>query len=115
MMEWEWLTDNPMLRIAKEKVRNGIERWLTSEEEQRLLAASPPWLQEIIAFALHTGMRRGKILKLHWSYVDLARRTLTILEQKNGARDTLPMNDTAMAVSLRAIQPTAWPGFVSVP
>lgn len=64
IMEWEWVTDNPVLRIAKEKVRNGIKRWLTSEEEQRLLAAFPPWLQEIIVFALHTGMRRGEILKL---------------------------------------------------
>jgi integrase len=98
MREWEWVTDNPVLKIAKEKVRNLIERWLTPEEEQRLLAVSPLWLQEIIVFALHTGMRRGEILTLHWSQVDLVRRTLTILEQKNGARDTLPVNDTAMAV-----------------
>jgi len=96
--EWEWATDNPVLKIAKEKVRNLIERWLTPEEEQRLLAASPPWLQEIIVFALHTGMRRGEILTLQWSHVDLARRTLTILEQKNGARDTLPVNETAMEI-----------------
>ena len=33
-----------------------------------------------------------------WSHLDLSRHTLTILEQKNGARDTLPVNDTAMAV-----------------
>lgn len=98
MMEWEWVTEIPVLKIAKEKVRNGIERWLTAEEEQRLLAVSPSWLQEIIVFALHTGMRRGEILKLQWSHVDLARRTLTILEQKNGSRDTLPVNDTAMEV-----------------
>ncbi len=98
MREWEWVTDNPVLKIAKEKVRNLIERWLTTEEEQRLLAVSPPWLQEIIVFALHTGMRRGEILTLRWAQVDLTRRTLTILEQKNGARDTLPVNDTAMEV-----------------
>ena len=40
MREWEWVTDNPVLKIAKEKVRNLIERWLTTEEEQRLLAVS---------------------------------------------------------------------------
>ena len=60
MMEWEWVTDNPVLRIAKEKVRNCIERWLIPEEERRLLTASPPWLQEIIVVPLHMGMRRGR-------------------------------------------------------
>ena len=115
MREWEWATDNPVLKIAKEKVRNLIERWLTPEEEQRLLAASPPWLQEIIVFALHTGMRRGEILTLQWSHVDLARRTLTILEQKNGARDTLPVNETAMEVlQARAAARTSHAAFVFV-
>ena len=42
MMEWEWVTGKPVLKIAKEKVCNLSERWLTSEEEQRLLAASSP-------------------------------------------------------------------------
>ena len=113
--EWEWATDNPVLKIAKEKVRNLIERWLTPEEEQRLLAASPTWLQEIIVFALHTGMRRGEILKLQWSHVDLARRTLTILEQKNGARDTLPVNETAMEIlQARAAARTSSAAFVFV-
>ena len=98
MLEWEWVTDNPVLKITKEKVRNQIERWLTPEEEQRLLAASPPWLQEIILFALHTGMRQSEILNLQWPHVDLARRTLTILEQKNGSRDTLPLNATAVEI-----------------
>lgn len=98
MMEWEWTSDNPVLKIAKEKVRNQIERWLTPEEEQRLLAAAPHWLQEIIVFALHTGLRQSEILNLQWPQVDLGRRTLTILEQKNGSRDTLPLNATAVEV-----------------
>jgi hypothetical protein len=44
------------------------------------------------------GNATGEILTLQWSQVDLARRTLTTLERKNGARDTLPVNDTAMEV-----------------
>ncbi len=27
--EWEWVTDNPVQRITKEKVRNQMERWAT--------------------------------------------------------------------------------------
>jgi len=96
--EWEWVTENPVIRVSREKVRNVIERWLTAEEEQRLLAASPQWLQEIIVFAANTGLRQGEILDLQWSRVDLFRRTITLLEQKNGAKDTLPVNAKTLEV-----------------
>jgi integrase len=79
-------------------VRNLIERWLTVEEEGRLLAASPVWLQEIIVFAANTGLRQSEILNLQWCNMDLFRRTITLLEQKNGGRDTLPVNATTLAV-----------------
>jgi len=96
--EWEWVADNPVQRVSKEKVHNLIERWLTVEEERRLLAASPVWLQEIILFAVNTGLRQSEILNLQWGQVDLFRRTITLLEQKNGGRDTLPVNAKALDV-----------------
>ena len=96
--EWEWVAENPVHKVSKEKVRNLIERWLTAEEEQRLLAASPGWLQEIIVFAINTGLRQSEILNLQWGQVDLFRRTITLLEQKNGGRDTLPVNATTLDV-----------------
>lgn len=96
--EWEWVTENPVQRVSKEKVRNQIERWLTQEEEQRLLAASPTWLREILVFALHTGLRQSEILNLEWPQVDLFRRTISILEQKNRSKDTLPVNATVLDV-----------------
>ena len=33
--EWEWVAENPVQKVSKEKVRNLIERWLTAEEEGR--------------------------------------------------------------------------------
>ncbi len=101
MKEWEWVNSNPVSRVSKERVNNKRERWLTYKEEARLLNASSEWLQEIIVFALHTGLRRGEILKLRWPLVDLSRRTITILEQKNKCVDTLPLNETVMEL-LRA-------------
>ena len=98
LKEWEWVTENPVRKVSKEKVRNLVERWLTLEEEARLLAASPTRLQEIILFALHTGLRQSEILHLQWPQVDLFRKTITILEQKNGSQDTLPLNATALEV-----------------
>lgn len=96
--EWEWVAENPVQKVSKEKVRNLIERWLTTEEEGRLLAASPVWLQEIIIFAANTGLRQSEILNLQWCNVDLFRRTITLLEQKNGGRDTLPVNARTLDV-----------------
>ena len=46
-------------------------------------------------------MRQSEILNLQWSKVDFTRRTLTILEQKNKGRDTLPLNNKVLDV-LRA-------------
>jgi len=50
-----------MHRVALEQVQNEVDRWLTVEEERRLLAAAAGWLQAIIVFALNTGMRQGEI------------------------------------------------------
>jgi integrase len=96
--EWEWVAENPVQKVSKEKVRNLIERWLTAEEEGRLLSASPVWLQEIIVFAANTGLRQSEILNLQWGNVDLFRRTITLLEQKNGGRDILPVNARTLEV-----------------
>lgn len=96
--EWEWVKESPVCKISKEKVNNSVERWLIFEEEKKLISVSPKWLQEIILFALETGLRQGEILDLQWPRVDLFRKTITILEQKNKAKDTLPLNRTAMEI-----------------
>jgi len=94
LLEWEWVKDNPVRRVRKDRVNNFIERWLTPEEEKRLLRVSAPWLREIIIFAIHTGLRQSEIVDLKWSQIDLERRTMTIFEQKNRGIDTLPLNET---------------------
>lgn len=92
MREWEWCRENPMHRVSLEQVRNEVDRWLTAEEEERLMAASSPWLREIMVFALNTGMRQGEILNLQWQDVDFARGTLIVMKSKNGTRRTIPLN-----------------------
>ncbi len=92
MREWEWCRENPMHRVSLEQVRNEVDRWLTSEEEDRLMAASSPWLREIMVFAMNTGMRQGEILNLQWQDVDFARGTLIVMKSKNGTRRTIPLN-----------------------
>ena len=96
--EWEWTDKNPVIGVSRERVDNHIERWLTLQEEKALLDASPDWLQEIILFAINTGLRQSEILDLEWPRVDLFRRTITLLKQKNKSVDTLPVNARALEV-----------------
>ncbi len=98
LKEWEWVKENPVGKVSKERVNNLRERWLTFEEEEKLLQASPKWLREMIIFSLETGLRQSELLDLQWPQVDLSRRTMTLLEQKNRAVDTLPLNERAMEV-----------------
>jgi integrase len=94
--EWEWLSENPVTLVSKERVNNHLERWLTFEEEATLLAVAPGWLRELIVFAVETGLRESEILNLQWCHVDLLRKTIAILEQKNRGRDTLPVSNRAL-------------------
>jgi len=87
--------------LAKVQTR---DRLLTEEEQERLLnvcvekenVQSPPyWLQEIVLFGLYTGMRMNEILSLEWMHVDLFRKTVTVMESKNGDKRAIPLNQTA--------------------
>ncbi len=106
--EWEWLKENPVEKVSREKVRNARDRWLTLEEEKRLLEecviyatgernVQVPhyWLQEIVFFDLNTGMRMDEVLSLEWPHVDLFRKTVTVMRSKNGEKRTIPLNQNA--------------------
>jgi len=93
--EWEWCRDNPVKRVSMEKEGRPRDRWLTHEEEKRLLRNCPQWLGEIVTFALNTGMRQGEILGLKWRNVDLLRGIATLEITKNGERRSIPLNQTA--------------------
>jgi site-specific recombinase XerD len=48
--EWEWMKENPVIKVSKEKENNKRDRWLAEDEEERLLENSPQWLRDIIVY-----------------------------------------------------------------
>ena len=56
---------------------------LTLEEEERLLKAADVNLRPIIVTALHTGMRKGEILSLEWTDVDLEYGRIHVRAEKS--------------------------------
>lgn len=74
------------------------DRWLTYQEEKRLLSVSSPWLKEVITFTVETGCRREKILSLTWKDVDIFKKVVTVLAKKTGERRTIPLTQRALEV-----------------
>lgn len=68
------------------------------------------WLREVVLLAAATGMRRGEVLNLRWSDVDLEKRHLVVrttpsYKTKSGRMRTIPPNDISLSV-LRSKTPT---------
>jgi integrase len=94
LKEWNWIRENPMSKVKMERENNERDRVLSYEDEERLLAASPPWLKEIIQFALDTGAREREILSLQWPQVDLFRKVMSIRQEKTGFTKSIPLTST---------------------
>lgn len=75
-------------RLKESDARQGF---INVEEYLRLLKNVPNYLQTPLALAFLTGMRRGEILGLKWSQVDLkdGKITLTGMQTKNGKPRTI--------------------------
>jgi integrase len=61
----------------------GNTRWLTIDQVERVLAASPKHLRPVIVAAICTGLRSQNVIQLDWREVDLkARRILTRIKSR---------------------------------
>jgi integrase len=100
---------NPARKVKLLKVQNERERVLSKEEQRRLFPAmsNGSWIKRISTFALHTGMRRGEIVKLKWADVDLKNKSLMVRKSKNGKDRRIPLNSKALQVLSRCNQKRA--------
>lgn len=99
----EWgMTDlrNPVQDVKLPSKARSRERRLMPDEETRLLNAAQAYreMPEIITVAVETGMRRGEIMELRWTDVDLVRRVAYLRETKSGEARDVPLSTRAMGV-----------------
>ena len=89
---------NPCLELKKLRIENPNKRFLTKEEEEKLLSVANPIMKSMIIFALNTGMRVGEILNLKWEHIFFSRNYLVALNPKNNKPRKILINNTLKAV-----------------
>ena len=77
--------------ITLPKADKARTRRLEAGEEQRLLIGANDHLQHIITLALETGMRRGEILNIKKSHIDLCLKTLFTPSTKTDESRIIPL------------------------
>ncbi|MDH5542030.1 MAG: site-specific integrase [Nitrospinota bacterium] len=93
LKELEWIEKNPAEAVKKNKPGKSRIRFLEEWEIQALYEASPEWLKNLIIGARHSGLRRGNLLELKWSQVNLFKRWILIGKTKNGEPLGIPIFD----------------------
>jgi integrase len=94
---------NPCQKVKRLREDNERNRYLSDEEETRLLGVligRRKSLRPLIVLAIHTGMRRGELLSLRWANVDFARGLIHVMnshreQTKSGHSRSIPMNRIA--------------------
>ncbi|MCM8758454.1 MAG: site-specific integrase [Candidatus Omnitrophica bacterium] len=112
-VEWNLLSTNPP-KIKLYKENNQRTRYLTKEEENKILEVCPDVLKPIILIALNTGMRRSEIAKLRWQDIDFREKMITVYETKNNEKRHIPMNtivfDTINRIKEKPFSQYLFPG-----
>ncbi|OLE50894.1 MAG: hypothetical protein AUG51_25675 [Acidobacteria bacterium 13_1_20CM_3_53_8] len=101
---------NPMSRVKRLREPQGRERYLTPDEEEKLLKALVPYgehLPALVNLALETGMRLGELLNARWEHVNPMTQTIYIPQTKTDKPRRIPLSAKALAIlkSLRQDAP----------
>jgi integrase len=93
-IDWDKAAINPVKKIRFAREDNGRVRFLSTDEETRLLAHSSNPIRPILITAIHTGLRRSELLALTWDDVDFEQGLITVRAAyaKNGESRSVPMN-----------------------
>ncbi|MBS0607407.1 MAG: site-specific integrase, partial [Verrucomicrobia bacterium] len=93
--QWEWISENPVRKISREREPRERTRFLSPEERNRLFEAcresENPLLTLFVVLLLSTGCRYNEIRRLKWTDIDLFKGRLTLNQTKNGDVRSVPI------------------------
>jgi len=94
-IEWGKADENPVRKVKFFRENNQRIRYLEKDEIRKLVDYCPEDLKSLVIIALNTGMRKGEILNLKWSDIDLDKGIFYLLDTKNNEPREVQMNQQA--------------------
>lgn len=92
-VDLEWIETNPVPAFLKRRQKRGLkkseprERYLSEDEETKLLKVCAPDLSMTIALAIDTGLRRNELFSLTWPQIDFQRGIIRTTAETKSSRD----------------------------
>ncbi len=108
-IKWNICQINPVSNWSKLKESPGRIRYLTQDEEKRLIfetaynPKSKQWLYIAVILARNAGLRQGELLSLQWPDIDFVSRSIKIMNTKANRFESVPINQTVFDVLSKAI------------
>jgi integrase len=106
-IRWKLLSESPFKGVPLVRVPEKQPTYLSKVEFQKLLAEiKEQWFKDLIVVAVYTGLRRGELLNLSWTDIDLGRKLIFIQSSgthrtKFGKRRTIPMSENVVGILQR--------------
>jgi integrase len=103
-VRWKMIHQSPFDQVKQCRVPEKPPVYISRADFERLLTIiKENWLRELILFAVLTGLRRGEIVNLKWSQIDLERRLISVqtdatFRTKSGKRRLVPMHDVVVGL-----------------
>ena len=91
---------NPVKRVIKGLAENKRIRYLSEKEAQDLAIALPQWLFEFVVVSCETGLRRGKIIDLRKSEIDLDGSWINVSRKSPREKNVRPVKMTRLVKEL---------------
>jgi integrase len=97
---WGYLTNNPAKDVGKLRVKEKKFRFLSLEEIELVLNASPDYARIILLTAIHTGMRRSELFRLEWEDVDFERGYIVVTNKHDAHTKNYQIREIPMTAAL---------------
>ena len=95
------LASNPCRKVRKLRQDGGRERYLSEDEEARLMVAlqeSPQHLWHFVVLAIETGLRKGELLDLREGDINWEQGAIDIVQPKTGKPKYIPLSALARSI-----------------